>query len=133
MDDDKIKDLFNDFHPELSSSFLFMDRLKKNIEVAEIVRQQSVALKRRNRIAVSIAALCGFVMGVILTLLFPLVGDWVSTINVSLPHLHISTLIVDYSFMAWFVMAGVCVITALNAYEIAMARLTLLDSRATIK
>lgn len=133
MDDDKIKDLFNDFHPELSSSFLFMDRLKKNMEVVEIVRQQRVALKRLNRIAVSIAAFCGFVMGVILTLLFSLVGDWVSTINVSLPHLHISTLIIDYSFMAWFVMAGVCVITALNAYEIAMVRLTLLDSRATIK
>lgn len=128
MEEDRLKDLFSDFQPELPSSFQFMARLQKNMEAVEIVKQHNLALRRRNKLAVAIAALSGFAMGVILTLLFPLIGDWVSTFSISLPHLHVSSITVDYSFLAWIVMAGVCIITALNAYEIALAKLTPQDS-----
>lgn len=124
MDDDKIRNLFDNFNPDIASSFQFMEQLKKNMEAVEIVRQHNVALRKRNRIAVAIAAVSGFLTGVILTLLFPLIGDWVSTFNISIPRLQISEITVDYSFVAWIIMAGVSVITALNAYEIAMAKLT---------
>lgn len=124
MEDDKIKDLFNNFQPELSSSFQFMTKLQKNMETVEILKQHNAALKKRNKFAVAIAAVSGFVMGVIMTLLFPLIGDWVSTFNISIPRLQISAITIDYSFVAWIVMAGVCIITALNAYEIALAKLT---------
>jgi hypothetical protein len=124
MEDDKLRNLFNDFQPELSSSSQFMTKLQKNMEMVEILKQHDIALKKRNKLAVVIAAVSGFVMGVILTLLFPLIGDWVSTVSVSLPHLYISHLTIDYSFVAWIVIAGVCIITALNAYEIALAKLT---------
>lgn len=128
MEENRLKDLFSDFQPELPSSFQFMARLQKNMESVEIVKQHNLALRRRNKLAVAIAALSGFAMGVILTLLFPLIGDWVSTFSISLPHLHVSSITVDYSFLAWIVMAGVCIITALNAYEIALAKLTPQDS-----
>lgn len=72
----------------------------------------------------AIAAVSGFVTGVILTLLFPLIGDWGSTFNISIPRLQISTITIDFSFVAWIVMAGVSIITALNAYEIALVKLT---------
>lgn len=124
MDDDKLKKLFDNFDPELSSSFQFMDRLKKNMEAVEIVKQHNAELKKRNKLAVAIAAVSGFVMGVILTLLFPLVGNWVSTFNLSIPQLQISAITINYSFVAWIIMAGVSIITALNAYEIALAKLT---------
>lgn len=124
MDEDRLKDLFSDYQPELSSSFQFMVRLQKNMEAVEIVKQHNLALRRRNKLAVAIAALSGFAMGVILTLLFPLIGDWVSTFSISLPHIHISSVTINYSCLAWIVMAGVCIITALNAYEIALAKLT---------
>lgn len=124
MDDDKLKKLFDNFDPELSSSFQFMDRLKKNMEAVEIVKQHNAELKKRNKLAVAIAAVSGFVMGVILTLLFPLVGNWVSTFNLSIPQLQISAITINYSFIAWIIMAGVSIITALNAYEIALAKLT---------
>jgi type II secretory pathway component PulF len=123
MEDDKLRNLFNDFQPELSSSSQFMTKLQKNMEMVEILKQHDIALKKRNKLAVVIAAVSGFVMGVILTLLFPLITNWVSTFSVSLPHLHISNLTIDYSFVSWIVMAGVCIITALNAYEIALAKL----------
>ncbi|MCM1142590.1 MAG: hypothetical protein NC453_28805 [Muribaculum sp.] len=124
MEDDKIKDLFSNFQPELSSSFQFMTKLQKNMETVEILKQHNAALKKRNKLAVAIAAVSGFVMGVIMTLLFPLIGDWVSTFNISIPRLQVSAITIDYSFVAWIVMAGVCIITALNGYEIAMAKLT---------
>jgi hypothetical protein len=121
MEDDKLRNLFNDFQPELSSSSQFMTKLQKNMEMVEILKQHDIALKKRNKLAVVIAAASGFVMGVILTLLFPLIGDWVSTFSVSL--MHISNMTIDYSFVGWIVMAGACIITALNAYEIALAKL----------
>ena len=123
MEDDKIKDLFNDFQPELSSSFLFMTKLKKNMETVEILKQHNIALKKRNRLAVAIAAVSGFIMGVVMTLLLPLIENWVLTFR-SLPLLHNSSITIDYSFVSWIVMAGVCIITALNAYEIALSQLT---------
>jgi hypothetical protein len=121
MEDDKLRNLFNDFQPELSSSSQFMTKLQKNMEMVEILKQHDIALKKRNKLAVVIAAVSGFVMGVILTLLFPLIGDRVSTFSVSL--MHISNMTIDYSFVGWIVMAGACIITALNAYEIALAKL----------
>lgn len=124
MEDDKIKDLFSNFQPPLSSSSQFMNKLQKNMETVEILKQHNIALKRRNKVAVAIAALSGFVMGVIMTLLFPLIEDRLTTVSISLPRLHISNIMIDYSIVAWVVMAGVCLITALNAYEIALAKLT---------
>lgn len=124
MDDDKIKALFNDFQPELSSSVAFMAKLQKNMETVEILKQHTFAVKKRNKIAVAIAALSGFAMGVILTLLFPLITSWALTFSLSLPHIYFSSITINYSFVAWIVMAAVCIITALNAYEIASAKLT---------
>jgi len=130
MEDDKFRNLFNDFQPELSSSLQFMTKLQKNMEMVETLKQHDIALKKRNKLAVFIAAVSGFVIGVILTLLFPLIGNWVSTFSISLPHLQIISVTIDYSFVAWIVMAGVCIITALNAYEIALAKLTPKESVA---
>ena len=124
MEDENIKQLFSAFNPSIGSSDQFMTRLLRNMEIVEMVKQNNLALKRRNRLAVLIAALCGFVVGVLLTLLFPLVGDWVSSFSISLPHLTIASLTIDYRFVGWIVMAGVSCITALNAYEVAMSKMT---------
>ncbi len=124
MEDDKLKELFTNFQPEMSSSLQFMAKLQKNMERVEILKQHSLAIKKRNKLAVCIAAAIGFLMGVILTLLFPLIESWVSTFSISLPHLQISSFTIDYSFVGWIIMAVTCIITALNAYEIALVKLT---------
>jgi uncharacterized membrane protein (DUF485 family) len=123
MEDYKLKELFTNFQPEMSSSLLFMDKLQKNMERVEFLKQHNLAIKRRNRLAVCIAATSGFIMGVILTLLFPLVESWVSTFSISLPLLRIHNLTIGY-IVGWIVMAAACIITALNAYEIAFIKLT---------
>jgi len=124
MEDDKIKQLFSGFDPELSPSSQFMIKLQRNMEIVECVKQQNMALKKRHKLAAVIAAACGFVMGIILTLLFPLVDDLILTFSISLPQLRLSALTIDCSYVGWGLMAFVSIITALNAYEIALAKLT---------
>lgn len=123
MEDDKLKELFRGFEPELTSGFQFMARLQQSIDAVELVKQHSVALRRRNKVAVVIAALSGFLTGVLLTLLFPLVGDWISTIQISIPHFGFDTIVIDCRLFGWILLAVVSAFTALNAYEIAMSKL----------
>jgi hypothetical protein len=124
MEDDKLKELFTNFQPEMSSSLQFMAKLQRDIKRVEFLKQHNLAIKRRNKLAVCIAAAVGFLMGVVLTLLFQLIGSWVSTFSISLPHLQINSITIDYSFVGWIIMAGTCIITSLNAYEIALVKLT---------
>lgn len=124
MEDDKIKDLFSNFNPEISSSFQFMSELKKNMERVEILKQHNRVLRKRNKWAVIIAAASGFVMGIILSLLMPIVVDWLPTLNISIPRSLITNLAIDYNYPAWIITAAVSVITAVNAYEIALALLS---------
>ncbi len=94
------------------------------MEAVEIVRRHNHALKKRNKLAVAIAAGCGFAAGVLFMSLIPLVSDWISTFGISLSHIRINSLTVDYSLVAWGLLAVACGITSLNAYEIALAWLT---------
>lgn len=123
--DEKIKELFRNFEPELTASSAdFMQRLQKSMDAVEIVKQYNIALRKRNRLATAIAAFCGFAAGVVMTLLFPLIGNWVTTFSIAIPHLQIQSFTINYTYVAWIMMAAVSVITALNAYELAIARLT---------
>jgi hypothetical protein len=108
----------------MSSSLQFMAKLQMDMKRVEFLKQHNLAIKRRNKLAVCIAAAVGFLMGVVLTLLFQLIGSWVSTFSISLPHLQINSITIDYSFVGWIIMAGTCIITSLNAYEIALVKLT---------
>lgn len=124
MEDDKLKDIFMEFNPELSSSFQFMTKLKKNMEAMEIVRQYNAAQKKRNRWAVAIAGVSGFAMGVIMTMMFPFIAEWIASMKVTLPFFNANSLTIDFSYFGWIIVAASSVLTALSAYEIALARLT---------
>lgn len=124
MEDDKIKSLFNDFAPELSSDPLFMARLERNMESVELVRRHTASVGRRNRIAVGVAALVGFGMGVLLTLLLPCIGDAITSLAVAIPHHGLLCINIDWKVVGWIVAGAVCVLSALNAYEITVAGLS---------
>ncbi len=124
MEDDKIRDLLNNFQPEISSSFRFMSNLEKNIDRFEILKQHDRALKKRSKIAVVIAAFSGFTMGIILNILFPLIGDWIASFSILLPQLKVWNLSIDYTFITWIILAGVSIITAINVYELVLAKLS---------
>ena len=122
MDEDKIKDLFQNFQPELSSDTLFLAGLKKHMEAVELVKRHAAAARRRNRLAVAVAALSGFVTGVIFTLLMQLLGDRAASIEFSLP--SIPAFSFDRQIIAWTIMAALSVTMAINAYEITLSRLS---------
>lgn len=124
MEDDKIKEIFSSYQPELSSSYQFMSRLKKNMEAVEIIKQHNVALRKRNKLAVAIAGFCGFAMGVILTLIFPMIEDWIKSFKINLPMLSSSALNIDFSNIAWLLVAAISITTSISVYELASSRLS---------
>ena len=120
MEDDKLKEIFNEFNPELSSSFQFMTKLKKNMEAVEVVKLYNAAQKKRNKRAVAFAGICGFVMGVILTLLYPLIEESFASFRFTLPAWHASIMTIDFSHIGWLLVAAISVITSLSVYEITL-------------
>lgn len=122
MEDDKIKELFSGFNPSLSPDDEFVERLERNINAVESVRQQSEKLRKQNKIAVAVAACSGFIAGVLLTLLLPEI--WVLTKYLSLPILNDSAVMVDPSILGWLLTAGVSGVIAYNAYELTLSKLT---------
>lgn len=122
MEDDKLKELLSGFNPSLSPDDRFMERLERNINAVESVRQQSEELRKKNKIAVAVAACSGFIAGVLLTLLLPEI--WVITKYLSLPILNDGAVMVDPSILGWLLTAGVSGVIAYNAYELTLSKLT---------
>lgn len=93
------------------------------MEAVEIVKQHQLTLKRRNKLAVAVAAVCGFVTGVLMTLLWSWLGDFGSNLVLSVPQLSLDALTIDYRVFLWLLTAVVSVIMALNAYDIALTKI----------
>lgn len=121
MDDEKIKDILKTYRPELTSDFQFMASLERKMEAVEYVKQEMRALRRRNKIAVAAAAVAGFVMGSLTTMLAPLVTDWASTTALTIPSTGIA---IDLHILVYIAAALVSAISAYNTYEIALAHLS---------
>lgn len=90
IEDKGIGTLFADYRPDLTSDFVFMQRLERNLDAVEIVRERNEATRRRGRRALVAAALAGFVVGALLTLAVPYMTKAVndllsSTVLESLP------------------------------------------------
>ena len=120
MEDDKFKDIFKEFNPELSSSFQFMTKLEKNMEAMEIVKLYDATQKKRNKIAVALAGVCGFAMGVILTLLYPFIVEMLASFRFTLPTWNASTMTINLSHIGWLLVAAISVLTSLSVYEITL-------------
>lgn len=121
--EDEYKDitrLLSNFDPELPSDYEFMHKLQQRLDVAEMVRAEQSAMTRRNRMAICIAALSGFVMGTVLTLLYPLLWEW-------LPSTGTTTVIAGlsadtcYRYALWGITALLSVVTAYNSYELTVS------------
>lgn len=117
-EDDKIKDLFSDFQPELSTSDGdFLAQLRRSMAAVELVRRQHLARRRDSRKALAVAALTGFAVGVIFTLLIPFVGDCISTFSISSV-----TVTIDYGILCRFMAATASCLTAINACRLALGK-----------
>lgn len=120
-ENEEFRNLFNNYEPELSSMTQFMDKLRHSLDAVEFVKQRNMAMRRRNRLALVIATLAGFLSGVILTLALPYFVNLFSVTNVIIPR---SGLIIDLRIVTWGLIAVVSVVISLNTYEAIIAKMT---------
>lgn len=126
--DDDIRGLFMDFKPDLSSDFMFMNRLEHALDSVEIVKKHNEALRARSRKAMVIAGITGFVVGVIFSLLMPLVGEFMAQLKSSFTgNMFAETLIANYRGITWVLICGASILISLNAYDLSM---TVLKARS---
>ncbi|MDE7410475.1 MAG: hypothetical protein K2M94_00350 [Paramuribaculum sp.] len=120
MEEEKYFDLFSDYNPELSSDRSFMAHLERNIEAVEFVKSQAEQLHRKNRIAIISAAVAGFVFGVLSTLCYPMLSEFVR--RWSLSETELGQFVADYgSVMIWIVICAVVITMTYSVYDIALA------------
>lgn len=127
MNDFKVKDdgltgLFDDFKPSMESGVAFMRRLERNLDMIEAVRKVNAEQCRRSRVAVCVAAVAGFVVGVVFAVCMPSLLTFLKRVgNVLSPVDASETLADGFMLAAWLVAGLVTVFVALNAYEVSMA------------
>ena len=124
MEEERIKDLFQEYDPLLSSSMDFIECLERNLDTMEIIHRENAAAMKRNRIAVAAAAAAGFITGVIFTLMFPYIKALIQSMMAAvltefcLPYTHPT----EYAMtISWLLIGGISVFSALNTYNIILA------------
>lgn len=121
MDDDKIKDLFANFNPELSSDSLFMNRLQRNMDRVELVHRHNAEQRSRNKKAVAIAAFIGFLIGSLFTLTLPYLGDALASMHIERPDSQfISFMSQYYLTLGLLIVGATSVFAAVNAYDLSL-------------
>ncbi len=122
MDDDKLKNIFHDFDPVISSDIRFMDKLQRNLNAVEIVRQQNRMMLARNKRAVVIAAMAGFLVGLIFSFALPYIGDMIAGLRPTLDVGSVGYILADnYQLITWLIIGAVSVFTSLNTYELVLS------------
>lgn len=123
MEEDKIRNLFADYRPELSSDSQFMRRLQISMDAVESVRRQSEATRRRCKVAVSAGACAGFAAGVGMSFLAPYIAGWISTIlsdaALGLAGMPLREVGLTCS---WLISGVVVIAIGCNAYALSLSR-----------
>ncbi|MDE6121253.1 MAG: hypothetical protein K2F63_05635 [Muribaculaceae bacterium] len=114
MEDDKIKDLFAGFSPELSDSRDFMERLERTTAAMDSLRERNEELRRNTRQAMAGGAVAGFAAGVFLTLAAPVLKPWLMR---ALSLLPVAEMGIDYNVVALVAVCATSVLTALGTYN----------------
>lgn len=131
MEDDKLKSLFSNFEPELSSDFLFMNKLQRNLNSVELIKQHTAEVRSRSRKAVAIAAIVGFIVGFLFSLSLPYLTDAVSNWQLTLPSESVMNVFANnFTIIAWLVIGGTSVFAALNSYEVSLSLLRTKEANA---
>lgn len=71
MKEDQLKDLFAGFNPPMGDDNQFMSELERNLQAVEFAKIHCAEARRKNRVAVIVASIVGFVCGVVFTLCYP--------------------------------------------------------------
>lgn len=124
MEDDKLKSMLTNFEPELSSDFKFMSKLERSLNSVEILKQHAAEVRSRNKKAVVLAAVLGFIVGMLFSLSLPYLSSAVAEWQLSLPGDSMLNALADnFRIISWIAIGGTSVLTALNTYEVSLSLL----------
>lgn len=124
MEDDKLKSLFSNFEPELSSDLKFMNKFQRNLNSVEIIKRHTAEVRSRSKKAVAIAAFVGFIVGFLFSLSLPYLSDAISNWQLTLPSESVLNAFANnFTIIAWLVISGTSVLAALNTYEVSLSLL----------
>lgn len=119
MDDDKLKQLFGNFNPPLSSDHEFVSRLETRLESVEMIRRHNLSIQKRNRRALILASAAGFIAGIMFTLAIPYLNSLISGLAAAATSSFITgAVIVNVNIISWFLSAAMSVAVALSVYEL---------------
>ena len=122
MEEDKLKDLFKSYDPELSSSRVFLERLERNLNVVELIHRDNASVLKRNRIAVAIASVAGFITGVVFSLLLPYIEVFVNYLLSSLlSAFRLPDVLYGNQVVSWLLVGAISVLVGLNTYTITLS------------
>lgn len=122
MNDDKLKELFDNYSPKLSPGTQFMDRMKRNMDAVEFIQARNEAVRKRYRKAIAAAAIAGFIVGVVFTFAMPYLADTVLSVMEYLPQNAVTEAIAgNYMLVVWSLICGTSLLIVLNTYEISLS------------
>lgn len=123
MENDKLKEVFADFRPQLSSDFAFLKNVEQRLDSVEMIRRHNAAVKKRIRKAAVAAALVGFVTGAVSALFLPVISHAIVEVSsaLSIDKGMMSYITQNASVLAWIAVGALSVFASLNVYELSMA------------
>ena len=122
MEDDKLKDLFAGFKPELPPERDFMARLERQLDAIEAVRLQMERDKADNRRALYISSVTAFVAGFLFSLALPAIGRLLLIFVHALPSSDACAFLTEnITAAAWILVALATIFIAINTYDIALS------------
>jgi len=134
MEDKDLQKLFQSFQPELSSDSRFMDTLLANMKKVEFLKRQQAIARRQNRIAVAVAAVTGFVAGVVFMLVMPYVSAFLLAVAAHIPSVLPSIANVSgiLSVVTWFMVGLITVTLSVSSYRLTVTLLSLKSGQSLI-
>lgn len=123
MEDKDLQQLFQSFQPELSSDARFMSTLLANMQKVEFLKRQQEIARRQNRIAVAVAAVTGFISGVLFMLAMPYISAVLASLASGILSVlpSVASLPEILSVFTWLVIGLITVSLSLSSYQLTLS------------
>ena len=122
MEVEKLKEIFREYDPDLSSSMAFLDRLDRNLDSVEMIHRENESVMKRNRIAVAAAACAGFMVGILFSFTLPYISELVRSLMNVIPGVSCQDISDVYPRMvSWIVVGVVSVFASISTYDISIS------------
>lgn len=125
MDDNQLKNIFEDFKPALSDSSRFMSQLTRSMDATEFVKQQNRSLRKRSRVAIILSGAAGFICGLVLMFLLPWMTHVTNSLLIQISQFQAAPIAIaaeGSAIIPWIVIGTASTFTTLGVYRFISAR-----------